>query len=333
MWQHQRQHPLPTGQYRSTLKIDGVQWRRPFLEVSKQDIRQIVIEKKVPFHEDSTNLDTRYDRNYIRHVLIPEAKKSSDMSRENILEAAIENQRCQADIDELVYQIIQTSYWDKNCWVWSMRSLEEKEDRTRLGVIIGVLHHFYAQYPIRRGCINYVIPPDIRSSHAQQLDLARCDSQPTLNQQFPRHMSAWVSGSECRLWFPFTRPEPRIIRDFEVPVTISLGDYQISVRRRLASDLDSFKSTPSKAYVNGDLIDELVIRPRQSGDWLIPLGMTGRKSVSDYLTDRKVPYPNRDQLPLFLHNESMVWVAGYQVDERYKVTSNTRNVIELSIDD
>lgn len=61
------------------------------------------------------------------------------------------------------------------------------------------------------------------------------------------------------------------------------------------------------------------VRTRRAGDWIQPLGMRGRKLLSDYLTDRKVPQPLRDRLALIARGGEVLWVAGVGISERCAV--------------
>jgi len=52
------------------------------------------------------------------------------------------------------------------------------------------------------------------------------------------------------------------------------------------------------------------LRLRKRGDWISPLGTSGRKSLSDYLADRKIDRPLRDRLPLLARGSEVLWAVG-----------------------
>jgi tRNA(Ile)-lysidine synthase len=75
---------------------------------------------------------------------------------------------------------------------------------------------------------------------------------------------------------------------------------------------------------------DLALRTRQRGDRLQPLGMGGRsKSLNDFMVDAKIPQHVRDSLPLVVCPRHIVWVAGHRIDERAKITSQTRLILHL----
>ncbi|HYO78288.1 MAG TPA: tRNA lysidine(34) synthetase TilS, partial [Thermoanaerobaculia bacterium] len=63
------------------------------------------------------------------------------------------------------------------------------------------------------------------------------------------------------------------------------------------------------------------VRNRRSGDRFQPLGMSSSKKLKDFLIDRKIAAAVRDRLPLLIWNGDIVWIAGVEVSEQFKVTA------------
>jgi tRNA(Ile)-lysidine synthase len=76
----------------------------------------------------------------------------------------------------------------------------------------------------------------------------------------------------------------------------------------------------------------LKLRIWQEGDWFIPLGMNGKKKVSDFLIDQKVPLPLKKNVLVLTSGQSIAWILGYRPDNRYKVTDKTQQVLELRVE-
>lgn len=64
-----------------------------------------------------------------------------------------------------------------------------------------------------------------------------------------------------------------------------------------------------------------IVRNRRDGDRFHPLGLGGSKKLKDFLIDRKIAADRRDRLPLLLWNDAIVWIAGVEVSDRFRVTS------------
>jgi tRNA(Ile)-lysidine synthase len=76
---------------------------------------------------------------------------------------------------------------------------------------------------------------------------------------------------------------------------------------------------------------EFLVRNRRDGDRFRPLGLGGEKKLKDFLIDRKIAAEERDRIPLVLWNGEIVWVAGIEVADGFKVTTDAGNLYELSI--
>ena len=75
-----------------------------------------------------------------------------------------------------------------------------------------------------------------------------------------------------------------------------------------------------------------MIRTRQKGDYLtIADGRGGmiHKSLKSFLVDQKIPRTERDRLPLLAEDDHILWVVGYRISEYYKVTENTKRILEV----
>jgi tRNA(Ile)-lysidine synthase len=68
----------------------------------------------------------------------------------------------------------------------------------------------------------------------------------------------------------------------------------------------------------------------QPGDRFRPLGMKGTKKVGDFLTDRKVPRPLRDELLILSDRKGPIWLLGLEIADRVKIDDTTRKVLSVA---
>jgi len=78
---------------------------------------------------------------------------------------------------------------------------------------------------------------------------------------------------------------------------------------------------------------DLCCRSRQTGDWLTPLGMTGRKKLKEFFIDRKVPRPMRERLLLIAMGKEVIWIPGLAVSNRMKGESPVNRYLVLEIEE
>ena len=78
-------------------------------------------------------------------------------------------------------------------------------------------------------------------------------------------------------------------------------------------------------------MSSLTVRAAQPGDKFQPLGMSGTKKLHDFFIDCKVPRPERARVPVVVAGADIAWVAGWRIDERFKVTDYTESVLALRL--
>ena len=89
---------------------------------------------------------------------------------------------------------------------------------------------------------------------------------------------------------------------------------------------------PDIAYFDADLLTEPIeVRPVREGDAFVPLGMKGRKLVSDFLTDRKVNRLQKAETFVATCGNDIIWLIGYRSDNRFRVTDKTRRILKLTM--
>jgi tRNA(Ile)-lysidine synthase len=74
---------------------------------------------------------------------------------------------------------------------------------------------------------------------------------------------------------------------------------------------------------------ELFVRQRHPGDRFQPLGMNMPKKLQDFMVDAKIPLSWRKRIPIVCSPQQMVWVMGWRIDDRVKVTETTEDVLRL----
>ncbi|MBI4188238.1 MAG: tRNA lysidine(34) synthetase TilS, partial [Chloroflexi bacterium] len=75
-----------------------------------------------------------------------------------------------------------------------------------------------------------------------------------------------------------------------------------------------------------------VVRRRQLGDRFQPMGMTQPKKLGEFMVDAKIPRDWRQRVPVVCSPDQILWVVGWRIDERVKVTENTRQVLRLEFE-
>ena len=75
--------------------------------------------------------------------------------------------------------------------------------------------------------------------------------------------------------------------------------------------------------------NSLIIRSRQPGDRFQPLGVGMEKKLQDFMVNAKIPRSWRDRVPLVCSPQGILWVVGYRISEKVKITESTKRVLAL----
>jgi len=108
--------------------------------------------------------------------------------------------------------------------------------------------------------------------------------------------------------------------------------YTVSVREIEKKEFSDIPTSPWTAFLNGDRMTyPLEIRNFRPGDRFIPFGMSGHKKLKDLFIERKIPLEDRIRMPILTNNDKPIWVCGIRIDDRYKVTDETKQVIRVQM--
>jgi tRNA(Ile)-lysidine synthase len=110
----------------------------------------------------------------------------------------------------------------------------------------------------------------------------------------------------------------------EVELKLETESYDVlTLGNGMALDKD-----PSNAMLDKDLLTfPLQVRNWQEGDKFKPLGMRHFKKISDFLIDLRVPYIQKQHVKVLCFGAEIVWLIGYRIDDRYKISPFTKQVI------
>jgi tRNA(Ile)-lysidine synthase len=95
-------------------------------------------------------------------------------------------------------------------------------------------------------------------------------------------------------------------------------------------ELQRIPDDPNTACLDLDEIQfPLIIRRWMHGDYFYPLGMDQIKKLSDFFVDEKVPVPDKESSWIMASGKKIVWIMGYRIDNRFRITPSTRRILKL----
>lgn len=273
---------------------------RPVIELSKKEIEEYCKENSFDYVVDKTNFEADYTRNKIRLLLMPVIEKEINP---NFIETVTQNADIFSEAAEFLDSCAQKVY-NKVCSGNSADIAALMKENT--AVIRCVLQRLYCEY---RGK-----PEKLSVKYINELIrlLKSGETSKTLN--LPNKISARTEYG--RLYFKDTEEKSQgfdyLLCEGE-EIYVSEGDFSVILKGESAWE----KSSKNKILFYAEENSVFRLRSRENGDIFFPVGMQGRKRLSDLFSDMKIPSAERDNIPLLICDGEIVWVGGIRQDRRF----------------
>jgi tRNA(Ile)-lysidine synthase len=316
--------------------VEGLTLLRPLLDVPREAIEAYCATHGLQPRWDRSNLDTTFYRNRLRHELLPFLETFNPAIREVVLRTSAV---ISADYECLRQQAAQA---------WS-RVVSAQEPQAITFDLSG-----WRELPValQRSTLREAIHRLRRS--LRNINWVHVDNAVQVLSQGRTGMRACLPGRlEVRVDYDhFTvadrgyspgLPDLPFLQEAELPLRVPGRTPLPSTRWVLAArvvnlcDVEDVTLRPISswhAYLDGDVAGrQLHLRTRRTGDRFWPLGLGDKPTtVNSFMTNAKVPRSWRDSIPLLVSSRQVLWVAGWRIDERAKVTEDTQRVLVLGFE-
>ena len=285
---------------------------RPLLFASRREILEYAAANHIPYREDSSNRSTKYLRNKIRLGLIPRIREINPKFTSLMCRNLARLTDAQLFINHGIERIRETAV-----------TSSEGIDTIHLDRIDPAFPQEFVIYELLNSA--YGFKGDVIDALCHAL------GQGASGRRFYARDHVAVPDRGRILVAP-------IAPDDECLTTVEKGAPRSYCGNAVLyyeyCDIDTIKNfgVPEQiAQVDADRLQfPLTLRRWREGDWFIPFGMTGRKKVSDFLIDAKVSLPEKQRQFVLLSGEEIVWLVGRRIDDRYRLTSETENVLRIT---
>ena len=306
---------------------EGPMLFRPLLEFTRKQIEGYVFAHKVPYRHDSSNFESDYKRNRIRNEVFPVFEKINPsyvrtLNREigYFAEAgSIVEDWCRSQIPS----------------VMSSQLSESRHLSINTTALLATPHWRYLLY--------YILEPFGFNSQTLASVEALLTSERTVSgKRFESPTHTLLTAQDSLIVMPSAPEDESGISD-DVMVVRGAGTYNFNGARFQVELIDWTSDMPLRQPAGTLVLDAdvlrfpFVCRRWRQGDWFIPLGMRGKKKVSDLFADLKFNSLQKDSAVILVdtfteglaEQQHVAALLGHRIDDRYKVTSTTRTVIVI----
>lgn len=285
----------------------------PLLFAGREEIADYALQKKLKHVEDSTNASTKYMRNRIRLEVIPLLKDITP-GFDRIIAKEIDRFR----ETEIVFRSVIDKIKNEIC--------EGKDDYIKIS-----LEKLKQARPTR--IYLYEILYDYGFNEAVVTSIYENLDEESGKQFFsPTHRC--VKDRNYLLVTPLDRQDKD--KEYEIEATQTSIQYPLNLHIESLLNVPFIKINKNKNIATLDydkLKFPLVLRKWKKGDYFFPFGMKGKKMISDFYTNLKYSLVDKENQWLLCSGEDIVWVVGERIDDRFKITGDSKSVYRMELDD
>ena len=351
---------------------------RPLLTFTRKQIEGHVFAWKVPYREDSTNSSVEYRRNSIRHEVFPLFERMNPsyvrtLNREMTYlsdASSIVDEWCRMQLSAVIDPHVGTSSLLRMTPEGPHTSLRGFEEAVAISI------PRLLEIPQWRYLLYYILEPyGFNASALESLENLLMSDRTISGKRF--ESSGYVLRTERQSLVVVPKMAghaghdvpvelghdvavepgrdvavepgrdvaviPDLIGDPFVPVR-GAGAYHCNGRRFVVEVLPWSAEMPLQQPAGTLIFDAdklkfpFVCRGWRNGDWMIPLGMKGKKKLSDMFTDLKYSYQDKENALVLVdctgdkaEKQHVAALLGVRIDDHYKVSDRTTSIIRITL--
>lgn len=287
---------------------------RPLLFASREEIAAYATLYKIPFRNDRSNASDKYTRNKIRHHVVPVLREINP-SLHNSLKQYFDNME---SILRLYHYAL--DHFRDNLVKHTTGEVEIMiEPLLEIPGFDSLLYEFLKVYGFS---------PKVSSS------IAACLEKPA-GRVF--YSDTHTAVKDRSLLFVF--PSVQLPAGSSISIGIKTGKCRTDKYFFLfehfkvpENGIQAWPENEHEALIDEDLLEfPLLLRPWKNGDSMIPIGMSGKKKISDILTDAKIPLHRKKNIFVLESQGKIAWIPGLKCSQEFRITHHTKNIFKASM--
>jgi tRNA(Ile)-lysidine synthase len=280
---------------------------RPLLGVRRKEILEFAKQNELQWVEDSSNLSSKYTRNFFRNELLPAIQKVYPQAEENLLD----------NIDR--FKQINALY---------QTSVEELKKKVCEPYVSEIRIPILKLMKYKNTSLIYEIIKDYGFGEKQVeevIRLAGADSGKFIENnswQIIKHRNWFIIAPKAEI------ADTMAIEKGMENICFKGGKLELKF---FSKDKFHLQKKESIAQLDAKHIEyPLLLRKWKQGDYFYPLGMSKKKKLSRFFIDQKLSKNQKENIWVLESNKKILWIVGMRIDDRFKVTDSTKEILNLT---
>lgn len=287
---------------------------RPLLAFGRDELAAFAKEQGLSWVEDSSNASVKYTRNLFRHEVIPVIEKVYPAVVDNINAAARRLLAVEQVYLDGIAAIKKKLYKHKGADIHIPVKQFLSYNNT------AVWYELIRDFGFTEKQVDEVVKLCHSASGAYLESPQPAQGQPWRLIRHRNWLIAALRKSELA--------ETIVINEYEGEIGFHDGKLLLETKEAAAF---AIPSAPAQACLDARHIAfPLLLRRWKAGDYFYPLGMKKKKKLARFFIDRKLSKTDKERVWVLEMNKKIVWVAGHRIDDRFKVTPSTKEILTIT---
>lgn len=300
---------------------------RPLLDISRHDIEKYCEENNLSYRIDSSNLKAEFTRNRLRLETIPGINKSFGVDlTETLHRMASILKNDSSFLEEAALKAFNGCFseYGNNYVALNIKGIRNLHPALFSRVVLIAVSRI-------KGDLK-----DIGSKHIEDIIELVNKGRTGSVIQLPENIRAGISYNLLKFYTEKIKLKNAFSYELKIPgltyisetaayIDASIGSRSSEVDKYMRISYNSLEQ-----FFDYDRLKRGInIRNRQEGDIFAPFKSRGTKKIKEYFIDNKIPRDKRDEIPLITMGSEVVWIIGYKISDKFKVTENTKTILRL----
>jgi tRNA(Ile)-lysidine synthase len=292
---------------------------RPFLFTYRVQIAEYARKNSIPYVEDSSNEKTLYERNFLRKEIFPVMEKLNPAYKDKLFSLLKDIAGVNRFFEKQSQEFLKKNkHIEQGEPFLDIDILNRLDGETKFRVISDIIISLEPRFiPLRE--------------HIYQIHKILSANKPNLIATLPYGIK--VKKTYNHLFFTNKLSPAPIEEIFSLlmgenilnPLAVKL---KLSRARKIPAN---FPKNNTIAFFDADKIGDMTIRTFVPGDRFVPLGMKNMVKLKNFFISQKIPIEGRRSIPLLLSDNIIIWIVGWRIDERFKITEKTKKVLKATV--